>query len=314
MSYPQMAPPAPPPAPLPPSTEAIKPGRRWYWIGGVLIALGVAAAVALFAVWAVRTSNTVDDFARVRVPPEGATTGLVFKKAGNYTIYYEWRSEVTENGTTQRVDNSSHNPPSQLSIVITSADGKPVPTQPEDEDITFSFNDKIGRAVRKVNIPAPGAYVMRVTSNATEPFVIAIGKGIIHTIVPYALIGIGAFLLGLILGLVAIIVTGVKRGRRKRERRAAEQGALGGYAAPAAAYAGDGSVPPPEGWSPPPADTPAPPAWDAPPPPAPAPEPPEPSEPSEPSAPPSTPMPAPAPPPPPAPGPGSSPPWGPPGS
>jgi hypothetical protein len=296
MSYQQVAPPAPPP-PAPPAQEPIKPGRRWYWIGGILIAAGIATAVALIAVWLVRTSDTVDKFARFRVPPEGATQALDFKKAGNYTIYYEWRSKFTDpDGSRQNIDNSDHDAPTQLSIAVTGANG-PVPvTAREDEDVTFSFNDKVGRAVAKVNIPAPGTYVMKVTSNATSPFAIAVGKGIIRTIIPYALIGGGAFLLGLALGLTCIIVTAVKRGRRKRERRAAEQAALGGsggYGAPptpAPAYPG---APPPSQWTPP--------TWDAPPA-APAPTPPAP--------PPTAPFPAP---PPPSPSPEKSPPWGPPG-
>ncbi|HKA05137.1 MAG TPA: hypothetical protein VKD67_12440, partial [Acidimicrobiales bacterium] len=160
MSYQQVAPPAPPP-PAAPAQEPIKPGRRWYWIGGILIAAGVATAVTLIAVWLVRTSDTVDKFARFVVPLEGATQSLDFKKAGTYTIYYEWRSEVDG----QRIENSDHDPPSQLAIEITGPDGAVHATQHEDEDITFSFNDKVGRAVQKVDIPAPGAYVMRVTSN-----------------------------------------------------------------------------------------------------------------------------------------------------
>jgi len=247
----------------------------------------------------VRTSDTVDKFARFRVPPEGASQPLDFKKAGTYTIYYEWRSEVTEpDGTTQRIDNGDHTPPSQLAIEITGPDGKALQTASEDEDITFSFNDKVGRAVQKVFIPAPGSYVMKVSSDATNPFAIAVGKGVIRTIGPFALIGLGSFLLGLALGLTSIIVTAVKRGRRKRERRTAEQAALGGYGGPSApvpAYPGA-----PAGYAPPGSDW-TPPGWTAPPA-APAPSPPA-------APPPTTPLPAP-----PAPAPGGPPPWGPPGT
>jgi hypothetical protein len=291
MSYQQVAPPAPPP-PAPPTQEPIKPGKRWYWIGGILIAAGVATAISLIAVWLVRTSDTVDKFARFRVPPEGASQPLDFKKAGNYTIYYEWRSEfIDPDGTKQNIDNSDHDAPSQLTIQVTGPNG-PVPITGEDKDVTFSFNDKVGRAVAKVNIPAPGTYTMKVTSNATAPFAIAVGKGIIRTIIPYALIGGGAFLLGLALGLTCIIVTAVKRGRRKRDRRAAEQAALGGYG-------GYGAPPPPVPaypGAPAPAAEWTPPTWNAPPAPAPPP-------------PPTPPLPAPPPPS----SPDKSPPWGPPG-
>jgi hypothetical protein len=298
MSYQQVAPPAPPP-PAPAAQPPIKPGKRWYWIGGILIAAGIITAVVLIAVWAIRTSDTVDKFARFTVPPEGTTQPLDFKKAGTYTIYYEWRSSFTDtNGTKQNINNTDHDAPTQLTITVTGPDGKTVPIASEDRDITFSFNDKVGRAVAKVVIPAPGTYTMKVTSNAPQPFAIAVGKGIIRTIIPYALIGGGALLLGLALGLTSIIVTAVKRGRRKRERRAAEQAALGGYGP-----GGYGAPPPPVPAYP---GAPAPtsestaPTWGAPPaaPPEPAPAPPPPTR------------PLPAPPPPSSPG--ETPPWGPP--
>lgn len=293
MSYQQVAPPAPPPPPSAPAVDApIKPGRRWYWIGGILIAAGIITLVALIGVWAIQTSNTVDKFARFEVPAQNPQT-LDFKKAGTYTVYYEWRSEFTDlDKTKHNVDNSDHDAPSQLTITVTGPNG-PVPvTTDVDEDITFSFNDKLGRAVAKVAIPAAGTYTMDVQSNATEPFAIAVGKGIISTIKPYAIIGGIAFIVGLGLGLTCIIVTAVKRGRRKRERRAAEQAAWGGYGAP---------PPPVPAYPGAPAPTWTPPSWDAPPAPAPAPPAPAPT-------PPTTPLPAPPPPSPP----GGTPPWGPP--
>jgi hypothetical protein len=249
--------PPPPPAPAAPRQEGvrIKPSKAWYWIGGLLIAAGVLTALGLFIGWAVSTSKAVDNFARVRVPPEGHEVALDFKKPGDYRIYYEWRSEADG----QRVDNNDHDPPQNLQITMTGPNGEPINVQADDEDISFSFNDKLGQAVAKVDIPAPGTYTMQVQSDATEPFVIAVGKGGLQTIWPWWLLGIiGAFIVGVGLGLLAIIMTAVKRGRRKRELRRASQ-PPGGYGTPVGYQGADAPVPvlvPPPGpvpeWTPPP--------------------------------------------------------------
>ena len=314
MSYQSTATPPPPPpaAPSPPpaSTAKIKPSKAWYWIGGLLIAAGVLTAIGLFIGWVVSTSNAVDNFARVRVPPAGQEVALDFKKDGEYRIYYEWRSEADG----QRVDNDDHDPPQNLDITLTAPDGTPVTVQPDDEDFSFSFNDKLGRAVAKIDIAAPGTYTMQVRSDATQPFVIAVGKGVLHTIWPWWLLGIvGAFVIGLGLGLLAIIVTAVKRGRRRRELRRATQPP--GYGAPLAYQGAYGAAPMPAPpppvpeWTPPP---PATPGWQAP---APVPGEPAPGEPPTEVVPPVRPSPEPLP------APGSAPPappgdeddrWGPP--
>ncbi len=88
MSYQPMAPPAPAPAAVTPRPK-IKPSTAWYWIGGVLIALGVIGFFVVLGIWLAQASDAVDKFARVKVPPEGAQAELQFKKSGEYTLYYE---------------------------------------------------------------------------------------------------------------------------------------------------------------------------------------------------------------------------------
>jgi hypothetical protein len=252
-----MAPPAPVPAPAyPPARPKLRPSAAWYWIGGVLIALGVIGFLVVLSIWFVRASDAVDKFARVIVPPEGAQADLQFKKAGEYTLYYEYRSKVDG----QSVNNSAHDPPSQLAVTVTDANGTDIPVKPYTNDFSVSVNDKLGPAFGKVNIPAPGTYTMKVTSDATAPFVIAIGKGVLQSIWPWWILGALAILvLGLALGLFSIISTAVKRGRRKRELRRAQQTSVGG---PAPAYAGAAAAAGSEAaWS-----TPPPPTWGTPPP------------------------------------------------
>ena len=99
MSYQSMAPP-PPPAPVtttrPAVSTKIRPSVAWYWIGGLLIAAGVIGALVILGIWAARASDAVDNFARMKVAPGASQQGqgFNFARAGTYTLYYEYRSEV----------------------------------------------------------------------------------------------------------------------------------------------------------------------------------------------------------------------------
>jgi hypothetical protein len=263
----------------------IRPGAGWYWIGGVLIAAGVIGALVILGIWVARTSDAVDNFARMKVTADGGDQAFTFSNAGTYTLYYEYRSEVDN----EQIRNDDHDPPSQLQVTVKDANGTEVPTRAYDNDFSFSFNDKLGPAFARVDIPAPGVYELTITSNASQPFVVAIGKGGLQSIWPWWLLGAaGAFLIGVGLGLAAIIVTAVKRGRRKRDLRRATAAAAGGYAVgPTAAYPGAYTpAPAPVGgpeWTPPP---PASPGWGVPGSGAPQPAPAPPSTPDDPWAPP----------------------------
>jgi hypothetical protein len=265
MSYQQMAPP-PPPAPAttatPVVTTKIRPSAAWYWIGGFLIAAGIIGCLAILGVWAVRTSNAVDDFARMKVEPTGGEQGFSFASAGKYTLYYEYRSEVEG----EKIRNGEHDAPSQLQITVTDANGTEVPVSSYDDDFSFSFNDKLGPAVAQVTIPEPGNFTVAVNSNATAPFVIAIGKGAIQSIWPWWALGaLAALVVGLGLGILAIVMTAVKRGARKREQRRQQAAVAGyGYGVPATypgTYTPAPAPAPGPAWTPPPSTSPG---WDVP--------------------------------------------------
>jgi hypothetical protein len=259
----------------------IRPSVAWYWIGGLLIAAGVIGALVILGIWAARASDAVDNFARMKVSPGASEQGqgFNFARAGTYTLYYEYRSKVDG----EKIVNSDHDPPSQLQVVVTDAQGNDVAVRPYDKDFAFSVNDKLGPAFARVTIPAPGLYTVTVDSNASSPFVVAIGKGVLQSIWPWWLLGaIAAFVVGVGLGLASIISTAVRRGRRKREQRRALAATTGfGYGVPATYPAAYTPAPAPvsePSWTPPPSGAPpaSAPGWDEPgtPPPAPSPSPP----------------------------------------
>src|SRR5829696_2960123 len=251
MSYQPMAPPPPPPTPVattaarPILPSKFKPSKAWYWIGGLLIAAGVIGAFVVLGIWAARASDAVDNFARMKVTADGGEQSFTFARAGTYTLYYEYRSEVDG----ERINNDEHDTPDQLQVTVTDANGAEIATRAYDDDFAFSVNDKLGPAFARVDIPAPGAYTIAITSDASAPFVVAIGKGVLQSIWPGWILGaLAAFVLGVGLGLLAIIMTAVRRGRRKRELPGEAQ-AAGAYGVPAA-YAGAYTPAPAPTWTP----------------------------------------------------------------
>ena len=125
-----------------------------------------------------------------------------------------------------------------------------------------------------MKIPAAGKYTIDVESTSSAgSFDIAVGKGVVGKLLVFIFGGIAVGFVGTVLGVITLIVTGVKRGRRKREAQAA--------LAPAGAPGPWGVAPAPTAWDfpsvgPPTAPTPAPPAppWTTPPgPPPPSPTP-----------------------------------------
>jgi uncharacterized membrane protein YdcZ (DUF606 family) len=265
----------------------IKPRALWYWIGAFFIVAGIVGSITMIVAGVLSTSHTVDNFARFVAPTDGQT--LNFSQSGTFTIYYESNSKV---------DGQRYRSPDVvpgMSVQLIGPSGDTIDMQSASNTVSFSTSGRSGQSIGKVDIPSAGAYVAIVKADTTEPFVLAVGKGVLGKLFAYigAAFAIGA--LGFVTGLVTLIVTGVKRSKRKRERRAAEQAAQQSayaagysasayaptsYGAPAPGYAPSPTyAPPPQPFGAPPvAPTPAPAPAPAPaPPPAPMPPPPDPA-------------------------------------
>jgi|GEM_PF-3801160 hypothetical protein len=208
------------PAYVPPAP--IRPRSVWYWIGGLLIVAGIVGGIALMVAGVVSVSRTVDDFARFRVPPGelpegGVRQELTFDRSGTYTIYYEWDSEIDGLG----VDSPEDIPP-DIRFVLIGADGVELPLQDAGTTASFSVSGRAGESIGKVTVPSAGTYVAEVESaSASEPYVIAVGKGVLARLAAYVGGGIAVGFIGVAAGIVAIVVTAVKRSRRKREQQRA---------------------------------------------------------------------------------------------
>ena len=245
----------------------IKPGKKWFVVGALLIALGVGGGVALGIGGFASVTRTVDHFARFDVKGGGTIATLRMPKGGEYFVYYERRGSNTL---------SSADIPKGLDVTMAGPDGRQVPFVLDRRERSFSVNDRTGISVGRLTIPTAGSYKLTAKAAGPDTFTLAVGKGVNARLVGYVLGGLAIAIVGFGLGLAVLIVTGVKRGRRKRELATAP---VGGYAPIPSPWSSDTAPPPsgPSAWSsgPPTWDAAptAPPAWTTPGPPPPAPPP-----------------------------------------
>ena len=184
------------------------PSRLWYWVGGVLVTLGVGIAAFLVVNGIVGFVNRVDGFQRV---PLGRQGTVVFEDTGGYTLYYE-----------QRFSSEGRIPSFDVALAPEEG-GDPVPLTEYDSDVTYDIGRRHGRALYSFRITEPGRYLLRVGSlegreRATTREVVAVGRGLGRGFVLRTVTATLVGLLGLAGGAVLIIVTAVKRHAARTRR------------------------------------------------------------------------------------------------
>ncbi|WP_174567693.1 hypothetical protein [Nocardia altamirensis] len=190
--------------------QRITPSGWWFVVGALLIVGGLVGGIVLGVLGFVGMSGKVDDLQRVPVPGSGA---VQLTETGGYTVNFEYPGA------------SEHGFPGRITTSITDPSGAAVPLQDYSANVTYTFGKHEGRAAFSFTANTPGTY--RVTTTG-GPATAAIGRGF-GTSLAGSLVG--AFALGfggLVLGVIALIVVGVKRGRSKR-RSTAPAGWTGGY-------------------------------------------------------------------------------------
>lgn len=223
--------------------EPIRPRAVWYWVGVLLILAGVGGAVAWFVLGFVSLDDTVDDFGRVAYPRGGSVS---LDEPGEYVIYAE-ASGVA--------------PVRPSGITVTGPDGDPVTTDVYSGSITYDFGGRSGIAVSTFSADQSGEYVVEASSTLpTAADALAVGPSIAGDLLAAILGGFAIGAIGVLVGVVVLIVTGVRRSRARRDRRPPTPPASWGQAPPT------WGSPPPIGAG----------GWGQPPPPAPGPPPPAP--------------------------------------
>jgi hypothetical protein len=176
--------------------------KAGYWIGGGLIVCAIAGAILWGVLGVSRIVGTIDDFQHVQIP---ASSDNVRLEARKYIIYVEGP------GADVSV------PPVRIEITDPRTD-TPLPLETYTSSLTYSFNTT-GSAQATVTPPRAGVY--RVQTDGVDEgsgYQIAIGESVSGKIVSAV---VGAFIVGGVLGISGIallIVTGVRRSRRRRSQ------------------------------------------------------------------------------------------------
>ncbi|HEU5003068.1 MAG TPA: hypothetical protein VFW71_09860 [Actinomycetota bacterium] len=203
------------------STPPAGPSKAGYWIGGVVIAVGLLGAGLVGAAVLRVYVRRIDNFQRM--PLTG--TELLTLDPGGYVIYYEGSGvpdhvplvtvSLVPSGGTQRVTIGRYGGSWGRAFVAYKIDGHN------------------GEGIAAFRIPKPGGD-FQITSASVGTGGLAVGRSVAPLLVGAVISALGLGVLALVIGLLVIIHTAVKRGKVRQAQGAAHPGYgyPGGYQYP----------------------------------------------------------------------------------
>ena len=194
--------------------EAVGPGRPsaiGYWIGGAVIVVGVIAAVIWFAVAIGGIVGAVSDYPRFSAPGSRDVT----LDPGTYKVFVEYPG-ASSAAFSQVLDPT---------VTVANLQGRRIIVLPDSSE-TYSWNGHEGHSIGRFTVSEAGIYTVRASdpsgeSNLTPSYrsmQVAVGKGLTASALApiFGAVAVGG--LSVLIGLVLIIVTGVRRTRWKRSQ------------------------------------------------------------------------------------------------
>jgi hypothetical protein len=223
-----------------------------YWIAAVIILVGAVAAVVWFVSGVSNLFSAVDDYPRFSVPGQ-ATMPL---EAASYKVFAEYPGAASDVNGVFRVGD----------VTVTDSGNQSIPVRSSFTEETYQWNGHEGRAIAEFTAPSAGSYTVAATlppNRSSTSVRVSVGRGLQPSaILPlFGAAGLGG--LALLVGIVLIVVTAVRRGRAKRRANPvpAFAGPPPGYPVPPGAYGQWGQPPtwgapmPPGGYGQPPYPT-----------------------------------------------------------
>jgi hypothetical protein len=203
--------------PFNPVAQDDGPGAGGYVVGVILIILGVAGAIWWGVSHFVDFQDTIDDFQRVPV----GRVGRIELDEGEYVVYAE------------------RNGGSAVGLYANNVESRPMlEFRPYTSEFTYDTGGRSGRAQQTFTVEDAGTYRVRAQELGSTATTVAFGPSVVHDLVSAI---VGAIVIGLIgvgVGTILLIVTGVRRGRYRRRSWLAAAGQ-------------PGFGPPPGTWNPP---------------------------------------------------------------
>jgi hypothetical protein len=183
----------------------ITPHWGWFFLGPIILMVGVIAASVMIAVGALSAGEGLE-----RIPAPGS--GVVrFEEAGTHTVFWEQRGVMQAQV------------PAGLAVVITpAAGGEPLSQSSGGMNFTYNNNNVAGRNFTTVEVPSPGEYKVDVTvpEGAAGAGQVALGGNpagrVLGTILGSMAVGGISF----VLCLVILIVVAVRRSKSAKAQMA----------------------------------------------------------------------------------------------
>lgn len=178
-------------------SQTPRPSRAGYWIGAALGVAGLAVGILLLVLSVGGVAREIERLERVPVP--GQT--VLSLAAGEHAIYQE----------------GVGNPPLPGAVTVTVQDaggGQPIPLRPFGMPFTYEAGGRSGRGANTFRVARDGRY--RVTAGAApnSGAGVMVGPPLPGKLVPTVFRGFAGIALligGPALGLIAVIVTAVRR-------------------------------------------------------------------------------------------------------
>lgn len=239
----------------PQATPKVK-GSVALWLGGLLVLAGIVLGVALVVAGAHQFTSSFREMQRVSTAAGGT---ISIEDPGTYRVFLERPDPSGSGGATFT--------PAAPQVTILDPAGTVVPVGPDAVSETYTYAGRQGRKLGRFQAEQPGTYRIRVTAvdGGSPSNFVAVGRRGPSSALAPILGGVFGGLAVVAIGVILLIIGGVRRSRSRRPAFVP-----GGFGPTGAPLAGWGPPPAGGGWAAPPTTTP--PGW-APPPPPPAAEP-----------------------------------------
>jgi hypothetical protein len=212
-----------------PVARRVRPSRAWYWVFGVLAVLSLLAGAAIWLTGRLTVENEVEAFARFIAPNEAQ---LRFKRTGQYTVYYEYKSKVDDT----EIDADS-TPPAGIELDMRDSGGQSLELFPIADDLHYDAGGFKAVALGRVRIDQPGEYRLAVGPPSLPQFAVSVGRGEPPSTDTWMTIAVLVAAIGTGLSILGLVVIGLLR--RRSRARAAREAQL---AAPAAIAGASGAA------------------------------------------------------------------------
>jgi len=187
-------------------------GKAGIWVGIALVVVGVLGGIGLVVAGARSVVTGVEELERV--PIDGGTIDL--DGAGTVDVYGE--RNVAGSAPTTFSSSTSGGPVPDIDVVITGPDGEEAPIRPVPGSEEYHSDGHWGTRIGRLDADRPGIYTVEVVGGADAARYDTIAVG--DSIRPQGLWLIVAGVLGgglvVLVGIIVIIVSAVKRGRARK--------------------------------------------------------------------------------------------------